>query len=350
MNDWRITLVEGRAASLAALAFDPAEAVAGPFQHPDWLAAWGETFGAEPGARVFVALVAEAASGRVVLRQPLSLETISGVRILRGWDRGVADYGGPILAADFRPTVEAARGLWAALRRALPACDLVVFDKLPARIGDRPQPLLCGIGTVARSLNAAHPMVLGGAAIDPTLSRSLARKRRKLANKGELVFRLAAAAEAREPLERLFDWRRTRFAEVNDAAFVASVESFWRRLAASPIARVATLTLDGRLLAAGFGTCTGATFQLLATGFDPVWKNWSPGLVMAEDLAAALVAEGVEVLDFTIGAEAYKRDFAADPQPLCDLFVPFTLKGRLAGWWRRRQVARRLAATAGPAT
>lgn len=348
-GDWQATIVDGAAAALALLDHAPDAVVATPFQHPDWLAAWAATFGAAPGARLFAVEVRDGRDGRIVARLPLSLEVFSSVRILRFWDRGASDYNAALLASDVAADPVALAAIWRRLVAVLPPCDLVVFDKLPRDLGGFADPRH-GIGTLAPSLNAGHVVHLGPDwAIDGTLGRSLARKRRKLANKGELVFRLTAAADDPGALETLLAQRRVRFAEANRDRDPAEVEAFWRRLAAtSPIARLATLRLDGKLLAAGFGTRTGQSFQLLATGFDPAWKNWSPGLVMIEDLIAATRADGVTLFDFTVGDETYKAGFAPEDRPLADLFVAFTLKGRLAGWWRRRVVARRRA-TAGRA-
>ncbi|MCE1237807.1 MAG: GNAT family N-acetyltransferase [Hyphomicrobiales bacterium] len=348
MREWDVTVAAGREARRAALAFAADAVFATPFQHPAWLAAWAKSFADDAAADLFLLEVRERGASDVVLRQPLARETRSGVRLLRGWDRGVADYGGPILARDFAADPAETVGLWAAIRAALPPCDLLVLDKMPARIGDLANPFL-DLPGVERSANSTHVVRLDRVdgrsvveSFDGSMRRSLDRKRRKLRNKGDLAFRLVPACDAPEPLERLLEWRRARFAEENLGRDVAPVEAFWRRLACdASIARIAELSLDGRTLAAGFGTRVGDGFQLLATGFDVAWKNWSPGLLLTEDLVVAAEADGVRLFDFTIGDEAYKLDFHVEAEPLWDLFQPLTFKGRLAALWRRQQIRRR---------
>lgn len=348
MREWHVTVAEGREACRTALAFDADAVVATPFQHPAWLAVWLDAFAGEEKDDVFLLEVRERGESRVALWVPLARESRSGVRILRGWDRGVADYDGPILARDFAATPAETRRLWTAIRAALPACDLLVLDKMPARLGELANPLV-DLPGVERSFNSTHVVRLDRlegesvvAHFDDGMRRSLDRKRRKLRNKGDLVFRLTPACRAPEPLDRLLEWRRARFAEENRGRDVAPVEAFWRRLAGeAEIARIAELSLDGRTLAAGFGTRVGDGFQLLATGFDVAWKNWSPGLLLVEDLVVAAEADGVRLFDFTIGDEAYKLDFHVEVEPLWDLFQPCTLKGRLAALWRRAQIRRR---------
>lgn len=347
MNGWNVDVVEGTNACAAAVGFTADEVVSTPFQHPEWLACWLATFPDDGAPRTFLMVVREGATGRVVLRLALGLEIRSGIRVLRGWDRDTCDYGGPILARDFAPSPETFRRVWAQILAKLPRCDVLALDKMPARIGAIDNPLV-RLPDVERSFDAAHVLRLGEApggvpeSFDPSMRRSLARKRRKLQNKGTLVYRVRPAREGLDVLETLLAWRRARFAEENRGHDVAPVEAFWRRLAAdADIARVADLSLDGRPIAAGFGTRTGDSFQLLATGFDVAWKNWSPGLLLAEDMIAAAEADGVRLFDFTVGEEAYKLDFAVDTPPLFDLFAPRTLKGWLAMLWRRLQIRRR---------
>jgi len=347
MNEWDVEVVEGTEACGAALTFAADDVVSTPFQHPDWLAAWLASFPDAGAARTFLVVARERSSGRVVLCLPLAVEVRSGVRVLRGWDRDTSDYGGPILAPDFAPSPEAFRHLWTRIRAALPRCDVLALDKMPARLGALDNPLVRLAG-VERSFDVGHVVRLGDTpgsvldGFDPSMRRSLARKRRKLKNKGDLVFRLRPGREGLDVLDALLGWRRERYAEENRGRDVAPTEAFWRRLAASSdIARVGDLSLDGRPLAAGFGTLTGDGFQLLATGFDVAWKNWSPGLLLAEDMVAWAEAEGIRAFDFTIGEEAYKLDFHVETPPLFDLIVPLSIKGRLATLWRRLQIRRR---------
>lgn len=347
MSEWDVEVVEGTRACEAATRFPAAEVVATPFQHPDWLASWLASFPDEGAARTFLVVARETASGRIVLRLPLGTEVRSGMRVLRGWDRDTSDYGGPILAPDFAPSPAAFRRLWTAIVAKLPRCDVLAIAKMPARIGPLDNPLVRLPGVV-RSFDVGHVVRLGETSggvlerFDPSMRRSLARKRRKLKNKGDLVFRLRPAREGLEMLDALLAWRRARYAEENRGRDVASTEAFWRRLAAgSDIARIGDLSLDGRPLAAGFGTLTGESFQLLATGFDVAWKNWSPGLLLAEDMVATAEAEGIRAFDFTIGEEAYKLDFDVETPPLFDLIVPLTVKGRLATLLRRLQIRHR---------
>ena len=277
---------------------------------------------------------------------PFATERFWGLNIIRAWDRGVADYNAPIIAPGFLPSSQDIHSLWRAIIRALPASDIVMLDKMPAHISGTENPLLKVRG-VRLSFNARHHLLLGngralqrGSAFDPSMVRSLERKRRKLKNKGNLAFQLRSGPEGRGDLEQILLWRRQRFCAANEEAKVAAIGDFYKALCLDPtIARVGALTLDGRLIAGCFGTATGGTFQLLAMGFDDTYKNWSPGLLAVEHAIAAVQESGQQVFDFTIGTGAYKFDFGANAEPLYELFIPRTMKGFAAVLLRRIHVA-----------
>lgn len=343
--DWRIDVVAGERLG-AALDFAVATVDATPFQHPDWLTAWLDRFGGEAGRRPVMVEVRRPGGGEPVVRLPLSFERFSRVvRVWRPWDGGVCDYNGPIVARDFHPSRDEAMAIWRAIVAALPASDVVVVDKMPRRLGGRDNPF-ADLPGVHASFNRCHAVALGPdaaatrARFDGTMLRSLARKRRKLENKGRLVFDLPTGAEAEAAISAALGWRAARFAEANRGRETAALDGFFADVAArASIARVGRLRLDDRLLAAGLGTLTGTSFQLVVTGFDEAFKNWSPGLLMVEDIIAAAEAAGAEVFDFTIGAEFYKRDFGVAAEPLVDLFAARGLVGRLAVAHRLRRIA-----------
>ncbi len=61
-------------------------------------------------------------------------------RVIAFADGGLTDYNAPALTRDHISICTTVRCLWRALRRALPAADLLRFEKMPASVLDRPQP------------------------------------------------------------------------------------------------------------------------------------------------------------------------------------------------------------------
>jgi CelD/BcsL family acetyltransferase involved in cellulose biosynthesis len=283
------------------------------------------------------------------------VEHRGGVARLKAWDSGVSDYNGPVMAKAFAPTSGEMRDLWHDMLDKLPKADLIEIEKLPPHIGARDNPML-DVEGVRESSFARHPLPLdadfenlAASRFNPSHRRTLAKKRRKLQNKGRLEFSLLRGSEALEPLDLILEWRAQRFADQNEASEAARVAAFYRSLAAhTDIARVGRLSLDGVTIAGCFGTLTDQTFQLLAVAHDGAFKNWSPGLLAIESSIATLCASGVTVYDFTIGAEPYKFDFGVDVEKLFEVKSSLTYKGaaylrarRLMEWVRATRAAAR---------
>lgn len=331
---WRVRVVREPNDVLRLIATDLDHS---PVQRAAWLEAWFDCFAASRPGDVCAAAVEETATGRPVLVLPLVREERRGVVRMTAWDGGVTDYNAPLVAPDFAPTIAEMRALWAELMAALPPCDVVEIDKMPARVGGRSNPLAMLDG-VRPSKFSGFPLPLEGGfsavletRFDQSHRRSLAKKRKKLMNKGALVFDLLGGEEGAETLGQVLAWRRERFAGSDRVDAAATAARFYRRLSADGgPARIGRLTLDGVTIAGCFGTLTGSTFQLLAVAHDRRWNNWSPGLLAIESAIEAAIAAGAEVFDFTIGDEPYKLDFGVVEVPLSDLVAVRSLKGRAA--------------------
>ena len=114
---------------------------ASPFQHPDWLRTWYAAFGSSAGITPLLVAVTDAVSGDLAVLMPL-IERRSGPLVfLEFADLDVTDCNAPALGPAAPTIAEAAVQLWREVSAALPACDVVRFAKMPAVIGNRPNPL-----------------------------------------------------------------------------------------------------------------------------------------------------------------------------------------------------------------
>ena len=313
----RVRIVCGAGAVREALVALPDAMRPSAFQHPGWISCWFAGEG-RTESRTVLALVESAEDPRPLFALPLVLDRFGSAAYWAPLDFGVCDYNASFVAPDFRPTPTEMRAIWTRIVAALPDdASFLMIDKLPAVIGDRPEPLLEIAGT-RRSHVTRHPLRLGrdfatlrDTAFDPSVVRSLARKRRKLGRKGRLTYSISSGEDALGPLERLLVWRGERYGTRSE------VDALYRRLiVAGDPARVAWLALDGVPLAGVFGLVEDDAFRLLAIGHDEAFKNWSPGLLVIEDTIAWAVESGLAEFDFTIGSEAYKFDFGVTAEPL----------------------------------
>lgn len=319
-----------------------------PFQNASWLSVWRDCFGARVDGGPFLATLESASDGEIGFALPLALEHRGPLKVLRAWDHGVSDYNAPLVSPRFAPKPSEWVRLWHSLLEELPHGDLLEFEKCPADIGGRPNPLVT-LGQTRPSCFTRHILPLDGGfehvaetRFDQSMRRSLVRKRKKLAAKGRLVFTFETGAAALAHLDRLMHWRADRFELDLTVEPCRSMVAFYRALvAAGAIARVGALTLDGELVAGCFGTLTGSSFQLLAIAHDPHFNNWSAGLIAIQAAIEALAGEGVGLFDFTIGDEPYKHAFGVVCEPLWDLRLPLTAMGR--AWTAFSAVKKRMA-------
>lgn len=363
---WRVSVRRDSEEIVRLVGVDRADLQRSPFQRTQWLETWFGVFGRLASSSVFTAAIEDATTGEPVFLLPLRLESHGGIARLTAWDGGVSDYNAPVLSETFAPGPGEMRGLWAELLAALPHADVIELEKLPSSVGAIRNPLLAVDG-IRTSRFTRHPLplpqdgdfeTLKTRRFDPSHRRSLAKKRRKLENKGRLVFDFASGTEASATLDRILAWRGNRFAEKAQPEELRRVDAFYRALCGrTEIARVGRLRLDDRVIAGCFGTRTGDTFQLLAVAHDEDFKNWSPGLLAIESSIAALCAEGVTAYDFTIGDEPYKYDFGVEIEPLYELRAGLSLKGvaylhardaarRAKAWWHDRGTSRDAAVSA----
>lgn len=318
--------VESDAAVVAERLRDlPSDLVRGPFQHPAWIAAWLDAHAPSPPPMVLATISSD--DGTLVFVLPLMLDTRAGLPCWTALDDGVADYNAPMITDAFRPSPTEMRRLWALVLEQLPGGDLVFLEKMPARIGDRRNPML-DLDGVAASRFRRHPLSLGGgievARARYLHGRTVARKRRKLARHGALDYVELSGAAAVASLERLMGWRERRY----DTRPILA--DFYRRvLLSGDLGRLGMLRLDGEEIAGCFGIVDGGVLRLLVIAFDGRFSGWSPGLLAVDAAIGRAVEAGLDEFDFTIGSEPYKLDFGATSEPLWEMRAALGLRGRL---------------------
>ena len=94
--------------------------------------------------------------------------------------------------------------------------------------------------------------------------------------------------------------------------------------------------IDGRPAAFWSGIRTNGTIDLIWTGYDAAYENYSPGLVAFVRMLEVLMAEGIRIVDFGVGDFAYKKRLCSTSpwEESVVVFAP-TLKGLIAYAMRR---------------
>jgi CelD/BcsL family acetyltransferase involved in cellulose biosynthesis len=302
-----------------------------PFTRPGWLLPWAETTGARLEA--------------LTVWRGARLAGILPVVWDRRHLRTPADWHTPWLEAvvEDPAALEALAADLAATRRPRISVDFVLAGEATAttsaraleaagfRLSPRPRlvsPFLAIAGTWEQYL----------ASLSTHRRSELRRRTRKMEAAGRVTWEVH---DGNDGLPRLLDeafsveaagWKgRGGTAIASDPA----VERFYRRVASWAAERgwlrVASLRLDGRLLAFDLALEAGGRHYLLKTGYDPAFTALSPGLLLRLHMLERAFALGLESYEFCGAAEPWKLEWApATRQVLAiEAFAP-TPAGSLA--------------------
>jgi CelD/BcsL family acetyltransferase involved in cellulose biosynthesis len=300
-----------------------------------WLRAWWRHYGADAELAVHVAY----RDGKLVGALPLCVTRRYGLRVLTfvGGDQSpLAD-----LLVGEGEGVGVQAGL--AKRLATTRHDYADLFGLPvaSRLGSAVSP------TALRMIERAEaPVLVLDEPWEDLYRRRLSskkrahhrRRRRQLADLGKVGVTVARThdelAPALEDAFRLHDLRwngrpdGSQFATPRGRDFHRDAA---QALADADVARIATLTLDGRAIAFHYYFLLERRMYVHRIAFHPAFSRWSPGVVNTLDAIEAAVAEGAVRIEFLGGADRYKLDLADRFEPLCQAFgLAQTARGSIA--------------------
>ena len=264
---------------------DPGPARCHVFQCADVLDVWLKTIGAARGVDPYFVVVADE-RGEPRFAVPLGIERRFGVRILTFLDGGVSDYNAPVVFANgaaARPYP--LHQFVAHLRGVLPPFDLVMFEKMPADVLDRPNPLVRP--GMQNHVPSGHVTALAGtwteAAARLPRRQDARRKRRKLDAMGKVTFVVADDRESRERLlDAMIRQKTRRYIETRgwDGFDRPGYRDYFRqmteRLGPSGTVHLSALALDDQVIAAHWGLVSGSRYYSLMPSFEAEWSRFSP--------------------------------------------------------------------------
>jgi CelD/BcsL family acetyltransferase involved in cellulose biosynthesis len=159
-----------------------------------------------------------------------------------------------------------------------------------------------------------------GAVLDELLEKKgIVRKRKALAKKGRLEFRIVREPdEVRDCLSRLWQLHTARYLlngqpgiydPASEASLCRLLERLAERMTATERILLPALFLDGEPIALALGFEHRGALTLYALTFDVGVMGTSPGEMLVLEIARHCRRAGMRRLDFGAGAEAYKARF-----------------------------------------
>ena len=300
------------------------------------LVAWIGTIGAARKTRLCLTSVCTP-DGAPLLVLPLGIENRRGVRVLGFADGGVSDYNAPAVLTD-RDLTDAMPAIWARIADALPGFDIASIDKVPATAGDRPNPLVALART--REFRPGQVVELSGtwesfARIGLPRAQDSRRKRRRLAERGPVAFRVAETPQDKGVvLAALIEQKRRRYLETRgfDGLARPGYLDYLNRTVSTPdltdSIHLSALWCGETIVAAHWGIATPNRYYYLMPSFaGGDWSRYSPGRLIVEDLIAWCYDKGIRLFDFGHGDEPYKAEFETREVALYRMDWPRTALG-----------------------
>lgn len=327
-----------------------------PFQRAAWLGAWYRHCSGR-GVEPLLIFVQDERTGADVLGLPLVRFREGAKRVIAFADRGLTDYNAPAIGAGFADGTDP-RALWSAIGRALPAADLLRFEKMPVAVDTRPNPLARMPGAQSSSLigNILHVPGTWDEwhwGLERTFRKELERSSRVFEKHAGAAFRrYEPGPEAERVYGELKRLQAARIAELSlpyildDEPARGFYDQLVRQGLRDGTAVLTALSIGEEVVAALLGITDGRHYAMtrLATP-DARWKNFSPGRMVIERTMKMLHAEGFRAFDFTIGDYSYKRRIGVTPVPM----VEATLALSPLGWPEVARVRARAALKRHPA-
>ena len=327
-----------------------AEASRNLFATFEWASAWWRH--AAGAAESLLVGACRRADGSTAGLIPLVVERQRGLEIARLVGHGPSDRLAPICSADDRrPVAHATLSLLAES-----GSDLFIGEQMPADEGWSSL-----LGARVLEVEVSPAISIAGldwegflAARSRNFRQQVRRHERRLAERGELRFRLSDRDRLADDLETLFALHDARWSDGYSAAFKPPLRAMHREFAEAAREhgwlRLWLLELDGTPLAAWYGFRFGDAEWFYQSGREPQAAADHVGSVLLARTIRAAIEDGIPEYRLLRGDEQYKSRFADHDPGLETIAVPLTVRGRAylaaraarsaAGRLRGRLVAR----------
>jgi CelD/BcsL family acetyltransferase involved in cellulose biosynthesis len=318
------------------------------FQSFDWLATWQRHIGSRQGTIPAIVLGRDG-DGAILFIVPFAIETRGTVRRLTWLAAELCDYNAPLLARRFSDRVSAGHfePVWHDVVKLLRAdrrfrFDLIDLQKMPEAVGGQRNPLLDLEVLVHAS--AAHIADLGGdwdtfySAKRSSATRKRERRQLKqLAEHGDVRFiDEGDRDELAQTMATLIRQKSHAFARMGVEDFLArpGYREFFLAAATDPRMRdlihVSRLEVGTIPAATGLGLkFRGCYYLILSSYEDGELSRLGPGRAHLQALLRHAIDCGLRHFDFTVGDEAYKRDWCDREQRLYDHLAAASLRGAM---------------------
>lgn len=313
------------------------------FQSFDYLRAWFRHVGENEGWRPLIVVLHLADDVMAVL--PLAVSGGPFLRRLAWLGQDLCDYLAPLFSDELaRMPAAQFRALWREIGLLIRSdrrfrYDYVELRRMPAQIDDRDNPFTTL--PAIRHASDGHLSRLGADWSEFYRERRSARARkqdrskaRRLAEFGGVrLFSPREPAEIARVLETMFAQKSGNFARkgIHDIFERAGYRAFFTELATGALTRewvhVSALQVGPSFAATSLALEHKGRYALLLVGYDQTFAQYSPGVLHLNLLIERAIGRGITELDFLVGEQRLKQEWADVIVPLHDHIAAASWRG-----------------------
>ena len=291
-----------------------------PFMLHGWLVEWWRHFGQGRELAVHIARC----DGQLVGALPLFVRSRFGTRVASFLGDGESAMG-DLLAAEGRRSTVTVRLIEHVAASRIDAVDLFGLPRespfvtalAPSRV-QVVQRVEAPVLDLGRDWEAFINTKL-----HPSRRRTFRRRYRSLASEGKIAVELATTPDTvTAALDEAFRLHRLRWGSHQDRSTFGTApgQRFHRAalalLAREGVARITTMTIDGRAIAFQCWFALGTSAYLYRQSYDPAFARFGLGFAITLEVMKVAMAEGLTRVELLGGAESHMLELADRLEPL----------------------------------
>lgn len=325
-----------------------------PPQDPLWVESWAD----DERLDLLTALLSD--GGRSIMAMALQVDRAGPFRIGRFVGGTHANGNFPALSRAVMPDAAALRRMIQTIHRQRPDIDMLALERLLPDLHGLPNPLLQFPHRPSPNIALAASLAGGFDAVLERVNGKRKRKKyrsqiRKFESAGGFGrLRASTSPEVDALLAAFFEMKRQRFAAqgITDVFADGTVRNAFRRLytdalnSSPPRFYLEALEVGGKIRAVTGSNRSGKRIvcDFCAFAHDELTAT-SPGDFLFFENIREACDQGVDIYDFSVGEERYKRAWCDIETRQFDVLLPLTLKGRMlavgqAGLTRAKRVVK----------
>jgi len=307
------------------------------YQSYDWFENWVNNFRNQ--ANDITCVVVVSYNNKILFILPLEIIKKFNLKILQWIGGKHSDYHAPILSKNFNLSKDDFIDLWKKIKLKIPDFDLVYFIKQPKTVDKLNNPFVLFFNnyTDSKTYNIILPKKWNeyNQSILKKKFRSQNIRSKKLLKKlGNLKFKiLKDKSEKFEIIKKLLIQKNLKLKSLGAAELLENEDlNFYTSFENDKLDTISThisyLKLNEKIIAIHWGILYKKRFYyLLPSMGEKNLNKYSPGRLLLSLLIRWSISKKVEIFDFTLGDESYKKSWTNNESQLFNYLYLNNFKG-----------------------